>query len=62
MARPWSHKPLKPEASRAIAVRELSYSKLAAWATIAFAGVVAFGWVVEATVKWAVAWALSHWY
>jgi hypothetical protein len=43
-------------------IGELSRSKLAVWASIGFAGVVVFGWVVEAAVKWAVAWALSHWH
>lgn len=44
----------------AVAALELSRSKLAAWASIGFAGVVIFGWIVEATVKWAVAWTWSH--
>jgi hypothetical protein len=44
----------------AVAALELSRSKLAAWASIGFAGVVVFGWIVEATVKWAVARAWSH--
>ncbi|MGA3308689.1 MAG: hypothetical protein ABSD08_08745 [Xanthobacteraceae bacterium] len=44
----------------AVAALELSRSKLAAWASIGFAGVVVFGWIVEATVKWAVAWTWSH--
>ena len=44
----------------AVAALELSRSKLAAWASIGFAGVVIFGWIVEAAVKWAVAWTLSH--
>jgi hypothetical protein len=39
----------------AVTALELSWSKLAAWASIGFAGVVVFGWAVEATVKWAVA-------
>jgi hypothetical protein len=26
----------------------------AAWASIGFAGIAIFGWIVEATVKWAV--------
>jgi hypothetical protein len=32
------------------------------WASIGFAGVVVLGWIVEATVKWAVeqAWASLH--
>jgi hypothetical protein len=44
----------------AVAALELSRSKLAAWASIGFAGVVVFGWIVEAAIKWAVAWTLSH--
>ena len=31
-----------------------------AWASIGFAGVVVFGWMVEGAVKWAVGWILSH--
>ena len=31
-----------------------------AWASIGFAGVVVFGWIVEGAVKWAVGWVLSH--
>lgn len=46
----------------AVAAFELSRSKLAAWATIGFAAVLVFGWIVEAAVKWAVSWALSHWH
>jgi hypothetical protein len=30
------------------------------WASIGFAGVVVFGWIVEAAVKFAVARTLSH--
>lgn len=44
----------------AVAALELSRSKLAAWASIGFAGVVVFGWIVEAAFKAAVAWAWSH--
>lgn len=44
----------------AVAALQLSRSKLATWASIGFAGVVVFGWVVEASVKFAVAWAWSH--
>jgi predicted RNase H-like nuclease (RuvC/YqgF family) len=44
----------------AVAALELSRSKLAAWASIGFAGVVVFGWIVEAAVKAAVTWAWSH--
>jgi len=46
----------------AVAALVLSRSRLAAWASIGFAGVVVFGWIVEATVKWAVAWVLSQWH
>jgi hypothetical protein len=35
-------------------------SKLANWASIGFAVAVLAGWVVEAAVKWAVGWVLSH--
>jgi hypothetical protein len=44
----------------AVAALELSRSKLAALASIGFAGVVLFGWIVEAALKWAAARALSH--
>ena len=44
----------------AVAALELSRSKLAAWASIGFAGVVVFGWIVEASVKAAATWAWSH--
>jgi hypothetical protein len=44
----------------AVAALELSRSKLAAYASIGFAGVVVFGWIVEGAVKWAVGWILSH--
>src|SRR5271169_5980417 len=44
----------------AVAALELSRSKLATWASIGFAGVVVFGWIVEGAVKWAVGWVLSH--
>ncbi len=44
----------------AVAALELSRSKLAAWASIGFVGVVVFGWIVEAAVKWTVGWTLSH--
>jgi hypothetical protein len=43
-----------------VAALELSRSKLATWASIGFAVAVLAGWVVEAAVKWAVAWLLSH--
>ena len=43
-----------------VAALELSRSKLAAWASIGFAGVVVVGWIVEATVKWAIELAWSH--
>jgi hypothetical protein len=44
----------------AVAALELSRSKLAIWASIGFSVAVLAGWVVEAAVKWFVAWALSH--
>lgn len=44
----------------AVAALELSRSKLAAWASIGFAGIVVFGWIVEATVKWAIGVLWSH--
>jgi len=44
----------------AVAALELSRSRLAAWASIGFAGVVILGWIVEAIVKSAAAWAWSH--
>jgi len=44
----------------AVAALELSRSKLATFASIGFAGVVIFGWIVEASVKAAVTWAWSH--
>ncbi len=43
-----------------VAALELSRSKLATWASIGFAAVVVFGWLVEAGVKWAVGRTLSH--
>jgi hypothetical protein len=44
----------------AVAALEWSCSKLATWASLGFAVAVLAGWVVEAAVKWAVAWVLSH--
>jgi len=43
-----------------VAALELSRTKLTTWASIGFAGVVLLGWVVEAAVKWAISWILSH--
>jgi hypothetical protein len=43
-----------------VAALELSRSKLATWASIGFAAVVALGWLVEAALKWAVDRTLSH--
>jgi len=43
-----------------VAALELSRSKLATWATIGFAAVVVFGWLVEAALKWALDWAVSR--
>jgi predicted RNase H-like nuclease (RuvC/YqgF family) len=44
----------------AVAALELSRSKLATWASIGFAVMVVFGWIVEATVKWAIGAIWSH--
>jgi hypothetical protein len=44
----------------AVAALELLRSRLATWASIGLAGVVVFGWVIEATVKFAVTWTWSH--
>jgi hypothetical protein len=44
----------------AIAALEISRSKLATYASIGFAGIVVLGWIVEATVKWAIEQAWSH--
>jgi hypothetical protein len=44
----------------AVAALELSRSKLATLASIGFAGVVVFGWIVEAAVKWAIERAWAH--
>jgi hypothetical protein len=44
----------------AVAALEVSRSKLAAWASMGFAGIVVFGWIVETTVKWAIDRAWSH--
>jgi prefoldin subunit 5 len=43
-----------------VAALELSRSKLATWASIGVTAVLVLGWIVEAAVKWALAWALSH--
>ena len=43
-----------------VAALELSRSKLATWASIGLVAMLILGWVVEADVKWAVAWLLSH--
>ena len=43
-----------------VAALEMSRSKIATWASIGFAVAVLAGWVVEAVVKWAVGWVLSH--
>ena len=43
-----------------VAALELSRSKIATWASVGFAVAVRAGWVVEAAVKWAVGWVLSH--
>jgi hypothetical protein len=44
----------------AVAALELSRSRLAALASLGFLGVVVFGWIVEALVKWAVTRAVAH--
>lgn len=44
----------------AVAALVLSRSKLVTFASIGFAGVVVFGWMVEATVKMAVSWVWAH--
>jgi hypothetical protein len=44
----------------AVAALELLRSRLAMWASIGLAGVVVFGWIIEATVKFTVTWAWSH--
>jgi hypothetical protein len=43
-----------------VAALEMSLSKIATWASVGFAVAVLAGWIVEATVKWAVGWVLSH--
>jgi hypothetical protein len=44
----------------AVAALELSRSKLATLASVGFIGVIVFGWIVEAAVKFAVSWIVSH--
>jgi NhaP-type Na+/H+ or K+/H+ antiporter len=41
-------------------VLELSRSKIATWASVSFTVPVLAGCVLEAAVKWAVGWVLSH--
>jgi hypothetical protein len=43
-----------------VAALRMSRSKIATWASVDFAVAVLAGWVVEAAVKWAVCWVLSH--
>jgi hypothetical protein len=43
-----------------VAALELSRSKLATWASLGFSAFVLLGWLVEAALKWAVDWTLSH--
>ncbi len=43
-----------------MAALEQSRSRLALWASIGIGAFVLFGWIVEATIKWAVTWAWSH--
>ena len=44
----------------AVAALELSRAKLATWASIGFAAIVVCGWIVEASVKWAIGLVWSH--
>jgi len=44
----------------AVAALEVSRSRLVALASLGFAGVVVFGWIVEAVVKWASGRILEH--
>jgi hypothetical protein len=44
----------------AVAALEVSRSRLVALASLGFAGVVVFGWIVEAVVKWAAGRLLEH--
>jgi len=41
---------------------QVTRSKLAAWASIGLAVIALLGWIVEAAVKLAATWALSHWH
>lgn len=43
-----------------VAALELSRSKITTFASIGFAAIVLLGWLVEAAVKWAAGWTLSH--
>jgi predicted RNase H-like nuclease (RuvC/YqgF family) len=44
----------------AVAALEVSRSRLVALASLGFAGIVVFGWIVEALVKWASGRILEH--
>ena len=44
----------------AVAALEVSRSRLVALASLGFVGVVVFGWIVEALVKWAAGRILEH--
>jgi hypothetical protein len=44
----------------AVAALELSRSRLATWASIGLAGMVVFGWIIEASVKFAATRIWSH--
>lgn len=44
----------------AVTALEVSRSRFAALASIGLAGVVVLGWIIEATVKWAIDSAWSH--
>jgi hypothetical protein len=43
-----------------VAALALSRSRLATWASIGLAAVVVLGWIIEAGIKWAVSYLLSH--
>ena len=44
----------------AVAALELSRSKLATLASVGFIGVIVFGWIMEAIIKFTVSWIISH--
>jgi hypothetical protein len=47
-------------ALQTVAAIELSHPKLTSRASVGFAVAMLAAWVVEAAVKWAVGWVLSH--